>query len=125
MSESAEFVIRSKEDRCINERVRAAEHASRYAVYKKVRDEVQASPLRLRKTIALPQTSQRVARQADLEIRAQALTMKHPKHRRNLAAVDCSVVHVKEASANKWLLSLLAVVFLFGICDRILIAMLQ
>jgi hypothetical protein len=100
---AADFVIRSKEDRRTNERVPPAEHGTRYAVYRKVRDEVRASPARLQKTITLSQTPKRAARQADLEIRALPVTMKHPKNRpvladAGLAAVDCNVVHVKEVN---------------------------
>ena len=92
----ADFVIRSKEDRCTNERVPPSEYCTRYAVYRKARDEVRASPVRLRQTISLPQTPKRSARQAELKIRARAVTLRHPKHRPGLADVDCSIVYVKE-----------------------------
>jgi hypothetical protein len=95
-TESADFVIRSKEDRCTNERVPPSEHGTRYAVYRKARDEVRASPVRVRQTITLPQTPKRQARQAELEIRARPVTLRHPKHRPDLADVDCSMVYVQE-----------------------------
>lgn len=92
----ADFVIRSKENRCMNDRVPPAEHSSRNAVYRKVYDEVQNSPLRFRKTIVLPQTPKRTARQAELEVRAMPVTLRHPKNRKNFSEVTCNVVHVKE-----------------------------
>jgi len=92
----ADFVIRSKENRFTNDRVPPAEHKSRYAVYRKLYDEVQNSPLRFRKTIALPQTPKRTARQAELEVRAMPVTLRHPKNRKNFPEVNCNVVHVKE-----------------------------
>ncbi len=94
----ADFVIRSKEDRCTNERVPPSEHGTRYAVYRKARDEVRASPVRVRQTITLSQTPKRTARQAELEIRARTVTLRHPKHRPDLAEVDCSMVYVKEVN---------------------------
>lgn len=94
----ADFIIRSKVNRCTNDRVPPAEHTSRNAVYRKVYDEVQNSPLRFRKTIALTRTPKRSARQAELEVRAMVVTLRHPKNRRELAAVNCNVVHVKEVN---------------------------
>ena len=95
-TDRADFVIRSKENRCTNERVPPSEHGTRYAVYRKARDEVRASPVRVRQTITLPQTPKRQARQAELEIRARPITLRHPKHRPGLADVDCSMVYVQE-----------------------------
>lgn len=95
-SDPADFVIRSKEDRCTNERVPPSEHGTRYAVYRKARDEVRDSPVRVRQTVALPQTPKRRARQAELEVRARAVTLRHPKHRPDLADVDCQIVYSKE-----------------------------
>ena len=92
----AEFIIRSKEHRCINERVPPAEHGKRTAVYRKFHDDVNASPVRIRMTIALPQTPKRAARDCDVEIRAKTLTLRHPKNRKDLPDVTCSVVCVRE-----------------------------
>ncbi len=94
----ADFVIRSKEDRRTTKRVPPSEHTSRNAVYRKTYTDVRESPLRLQKTITLSQTPKRAARQATLEIRAKPVTLKHPKNRRNLANVNCSVVHVEEVN---------------------------
>jgi hypothetical protein len=92
----ADFVIRAKEDRRTTDRVPPAEHDSRNAVYRKFREELRDSPVRLTKTIDLPQTPKRAARQTKLEIRAQSVSLKHPKNRRELANVDCQVVYVRE-----------------------------
>lgn len=92
----ADFVIRSKENRCTTDRVPPAEHSSRNAVYRKVYDEVENSELRYRKVIALPQTPKRKPREAELEVRAMPVTLRHPKNRRNFPEVSCQVVHVKE-----------------------------
>ncbi len=112
----ADFVIRSKENRFTNDRVPPAEHKPRYGVYRKVYDEVQNSPLRFRKTIALPQTPKRKARQAELEVRAMPVTLRHPKNRKNFPEVICNVVHVKEVDGpddgtdiSWWLLTSLPV----------------
>ncbi len=94
----ADFVIRSKENRCTSDRIPPAEHTSRNAVYRKVYDEVRNSPLRFRKTIVLPQTPKRKAREAELEVRAMPVTLRHPKNRRNFPAVHCNVVHAKEVN---------------------------
>lgn len=94
---TADYVIRSKEEnRCTTTRVPPAEHDSRCAVYRKIRDEVRGSPLKARRTVALPQTPQRESRVAELEIRALSVTMKPPKNRTGLAPADCNVVHVQE-----------------------------
>ena len=86
----------SKEDRCTNERVPPSEHGTRYAVYRKARDEVRDSPMRVRQMVSLPQTPKRCARQAELEVRACTVTLRHPKHRSDLVDVDCSMVYVQE-----------------------------
>jgi hypothetical protein len=90
----AHFLIRAKEDRATPERDRAAGPR----VYKKVRDEVQASPLRLRRTIELSQTPRREARQAHLEIRALRVTVKPPRPRPQLPQVVYNVVLVEEVN---------------------------
>jgi hypothetical protein len=94
----ADFVIRSKEYRSINERIPPSEHGTRNAVYRKFRDDVSASPVRIRMTITLPRTPKRAAREAEVEIRAKPLTLRHPKNRRGLPDVPCCVVNVQEVS---------------------------
>lgn len=95
---SADFVIRSKEDRSTTERIPPDQHDSRKAVYRKFRDELRDSPVRFQKTIDLVQTPKRAARQATLEIRAQSVSLKHPKNRCKMANVDCQVVYVQEVN---------------------------
>lgn len=92
----ADFIIRSKENRCTTDRVPPAEHMSRNVMYRKVYDEVQKSPLRYKKTIELSQTPKRIARQAELEVRAMPVTLRHPKNRRDFPDVSLQIVHVKE-----------------------------
>lgn len=88
----AEFIIRAKEDRCTPER--DLEAGPR--VYRKVRDEVSASDVRTTRTIDLPQTPKRKARQAKLEIRAIRVTVKPPHARSHLPPVTYNVVLVEE-----------------------------
>jgi len=94
----ADFVIRSKEPRSTNERIPPSEHGTRNAVYRKFRDDVRDSPVRIRTIISLPATPKREAREAELEIRAKSLTLRHPKNRTGLPDVPCSVVYVQEVS---------------------------
>ena len=89
---AADFVIRAKEDRSTPER----DPDSGPNVYCKVRDEVSASEVRVRKTINLPRTPKRKARQAELEIRALCVTVKPPHARSSLPAVAYNVVLVEE-----------------------------
>jgi len=89
---AADFLIRAKEDRATPERNEAAGPA----VYRKVRDEVQASPVRIRQTIALTQTPKRAAREAQLEIRALQVTVKPPHARSYLPQVTYNVVLAQE-----------------------------
>jgi len=98
---TVDFVIRAKEDRSSTERIPPAEHGTRYAVYRKVRDQVRASPLRAQETIMLSRTPKRAARQAVVEIRAKSVNVKYPKNRPVLAdgsrpSVTCNLVHVVE-----------------------------
>lgn len=90
----ARFIIRAKENRSTPER----DPASGPAVYRKVKDEVQASAVRLRKTIELSQTPKRKARAAELEIRALAVTVKPPHARSSLPPVEYNVVLVEEVN---------------------------
>jgi hypothetical protein len=88
----ADFVIRAMKDRRTPER----EADSGRAVYCKVRDEVAASKLRGERTVKLPRTPKRKARQARLEIRAIRVTVKPPHARSGLPQVTLNVVLVEE-----------------------------
>jgi len=90
----ADFVIRAKEDRCTPER----DPDSGPAVYRKVRDEVSASEVRVRRTVDLPRTPKRKARKAELEIRALRVTLKPPHARSGLGAVTVNMVLVEEVN---------------------------
>jgi hypothetical protein len=88
----AEFIIRARVDRCLTKRDAAAGEAA----YHKVRDEVQRAPRLGTRTIELPQTPQRAARQATLEIRALTVQIKPPHARAHLPAVTLQVVLAEE-----------------------------
>jgi hypothetical protein len=90
----ADFLIRAKEDRSTPERDLDAGPA----VYRKVRDEVGASEVLVRKAIDLPQTPKRAARKAELEIRALRVTVKPPHARSQLPTVTLNVVLVEEVN---------------------------
>lgn len=90
----ADFIIRAKEDRSTPERNPAAGPA----VYCKVRDEVGRSEVRVRRTIDLPQTPKRKARQAELEIRALDVAVRPPHARPHLPGVAYHVVLVEEVN---------------------------
>ncbi|MBL4884446.1 MAG: IS4 family transposase [Planctomycetaceae bacterium] len=102
----ADFVIRAKANRSTPERDRTAGPAA----YCKVRDQVAGSKLRMTRTIHLPRTPKRAARDAVLEFRAMAVTMKPPHARSNLPGVRVNVVLIEEVSppddgtAVSWLL---------------------
>ncbi len=91
-STPADFIIRAKIDRCTPER----DPDCGPAVYRKVRDEVSAAELRTMRTIHLPATPTRKARQAELEIRAIEVQVKPPHARSGLPAVTYNVVLVEE-----------------------------
>ncbi len=90
----AEFIIRAKEDRCTPER----DLESGPAVYRKVRDKVSESDIRLTRTIELAQSPKRKARTATLEVRALAVTVKPPHARSHLPSVTYNVVLVEEVN---------------------------
>lgn len=102
----ADFVIRARVDRSTPERNPAAGPAA----YRKVRDEVAGSRLRMTRTINLPQTPKRAARDAVLEMRAIEVTVKPPHARSQLPNVTLNVVLIEEANppdeetAVSWLL---------------------
>ena len=92
--DAADFIIRSKEERCTLEK-----DANRGpAAYRRVRDEVLASDVRFRRTISLPQTHTRAKREATLEVRAQTVTIKPPHARSSLPPVTCQIVHAREVN---------------------------
>lgn len=88
----AEFLIRARENRATPER----DLTGGPAAYRKVKDEVQASPVRVRKTLELVRTPKRATRTARLEIRALRVTVKPPHARRRLPQVTYNVVLVAE-----------------------------
>ncbi len=90
----ADFIIRAKIERCTLER----DPDSGPAAYRKVRDEVSDSELRTMRTIELPQTPKRKARQAELEIRAIEVVVKPPHARSSLPSVTYHVVLVEEVN---------------------------
>jgi hypothetical protein len=88
----ADFIIRARVERSTLER----DLAVGPAVFCKVRAEVSASPRRGTRSIALSQTPQRAARQAQLEIRAITVQVKPPHERSRLPSVSYNVVLVEE-----------------------------
>lgn len=86
------YVIRSYEDRCTTER-----DATRPGqTFVKVRERLDAAPVRQQRTVHLPQTPKRKAREAHLEIRALALQLKPPRVHPDLPAQTCHFVLVRE-----------------------------
>lgn len=88
----ADFIIRAKENRSTTER----DPQAGPGIYRKVRDEVRASPVRICNTIELPQTPKRAARQAELEIRVLRAAVRPPRARPHLSTVSYNVVLVEE-----------------------------
>lgn len=88
----AEFLIRAKENRSTPE----PDPNAGPAAYRKVKDEVRASAVRVRRTLSLSPTPRRAAREARLEIRALRVTVKPPHARSGLPQVTYNVVLVEE-----------------------------
>jgi hypothetical protein len=88
----ADFIIRARENR--NTRERDPEREGRG--YYKVLDKLAEAPVRVRRTIDLPQTPKRQARQAELEIRAITIELKPPRN--ELQAVSQQFVLVREVN---------------------------
>jgi hypothetical protein len=88
----ADFIIRSRVDRCTRERDEEAGEAA----YRKVRAEVEAAPLLTTRAIDLPRTPKRAARTARLEIRALRVELKPPHARSHLPSVTLNVVLAQE-----------------------------
>jgi hypothetical protein len=102
----AEFIIRARENRCTTE----LNVAQPGRVYHKVREQLAAAPVRVRRTIELSQTPKRRARQAELEIRALEIEIKPPDSRPQLPIVAqrfvqvCEVNGPGDATEVSWLL---------------------
>lgn len=88
----AEFLVRARVERSLPVRDPEAGEAA----YRKVRDEVAAAPLLGTRVVELPQTPQRAARQATLEVRAATVTLKPPHARSHLPPVTLQVVLAEE-----------------------------
>jgi hypothetical protein len=93
-SHPADFIIRARENRCTPERDPTREGR----VFYKVLDKLAEAPVRFRRTIDLPQTPKRKARQAELEIRAITIEIKPPDSRSGLPAVSQQFVLVREVN---------------------------
>jgi Transposase DNA-binding/Transposase Tn5 dimerisation domain len=89
---NADYLVRSKVDRCIPER----DPAEGVDGYRKVRAEVAGSAVRVERVLELGATPKRAARTAKLEIRALTLTLKPPHARPSLPPVTCQVVLAEE-----------------------------
>jgi ADP-ribose pyrophosphatase YjhB (NUDIX family) len=100
-SQATDYVIRSKENRLLNERIPPREHNSRNAVYRKLRDETRQHPVLFCQTIELPPTPKRSPRSATCEVRTRQVTFHHPKNRRGLEEVTCQVVYVQEVDLQE------------------------
>lgn len=102
----AAYVVRSYENRCTTER----DATQPGQTFVKVRARMDAAPVRLQRTIALPQTPKRKARLAHLEIRTLAIELKPPRVHPDLPAVTTHFVLVREVggpgdgTAVEWLL---------------------
>lgn len=93
-SNPADFIIRARENRCTPEQ--DPEYEGR--VFYKVLDKLAEAPVRVRRTIDLPQTPKRKARQAELEIRALTIELKPPDSRSELPTVSQQFVLVREVN---------------------------
>ena len=91
---SADFIIRARENRSTPQR--DLTHEGR--VFFKVLDRLTETPVRVRRTIALPQTPKRPAREAELEIRALTIEVKPPDSRSDLPTVSQQFVWVREVN---------------------------
>jgi len=91
----ADFVIRANQDRRLPEE----EPTEGCKAYRRVCEEVAASPLVTTRRIDLPRTPKREAREATLEIRATQVCVKPPLRRSELDEVTYNVVLVEEINA--------------------------
>ncbi len=90
---AADFVIRAKNKHCTLQR----DSDRGPAGYQRVSDAVRDSEVRLQRTVSLPQTPKRAARQATLQVRARPVTIRPPHARSSLPPVNVNIVHVEEA----------------------------
>lgn len=88
----ADFIIRAQVNRCLTER----DPKARGQVYRKIRDEVQQSPLLGTRVVELSQTPKRAARQATLEIRAISVQIKPPTERPHMPPATLQLVWAQE-----------------------------
>ncbi|MGL4511513.1 MAG: IS4 family transposase [Lacipirellulaceae bacterium] len=93
-SQPAHFLIRARENRCTTRRDATREGR----VFHKVLDQLAEAPVRVRRTIDLPQTPKRRARRAELEVRALTVALKPPDSRRRLPEVSQQFVQVREVA---------------------------
>jgi len=90
----ADFIIRAKENRCTPQR--DPERGTH--TYQKVHDQLARAEVRVGRTVDLPQTPQRRARKAELEIRALTIELKPPAARSSLPRVSLQFVLVSEVN---------------------------
>ena len=90
----ADFVIRAKQDRCTPE----PDPSAGPLAHHRVLAEVAAAPLLATRTIELPRTPKRAAREATLAIRAANVWVRPPANRRELPEVNYNVVLVEEVN---------------------------
>lgn len=93
---TADFLIRCKQERCTNE---ASPEAGKH--YKRVREEVAATEVKVIRDVDLPRTPKREGRSARLEIRSKSLVVKPPHQRPGLGEVRCQVVLVEEVGRDE------------------------
>lgn len=86
------YVIRSYENRCTPE----LDESQPGRTFVKVRERLDAAPVRLHRTVHLPQTPKRKGREAHLEIRVLALDLKPPYVHPDLPVVTTHFVLVRE-----------------------------
>lgn len=91
----ADFIIRNKQERCTPE-----PSSKEGENYKRVRDKVAESEVKVVRELLLPRTPKREGRLARLEIRAQTVVMKPPQARLALGEVECNVVLVEETGRS-------------------------
>ncbi|MBS0263440.1 MAG: IS4 family transposase [Planctomycetes bacterium] len=92
LGRKTDYIIRGDGDRCTPERDL---EAGPYT-YRKMLDELRQSACRGRRTIDLVQTPNRAARQAEVEIRAQQVTIKPPHNRAQLGIRQQNAILVEE-----------------------------
>lgn len=103
---AADFVIRAGKVRSTPE----LDDEASGRTYRKLQQEIQEAKVCVIREVELPQTPQRSARRAELEIRAQRIQLKSPHQKGHLSPVEVNVVLVREiappedGTAVEWLL---------------------